>query len=480
MRKSLNEIEIVLQKHSYSIDNIICDVMKTFNLKKICKQVGFQKQAGYSASEIITLMLILPLILLKSVHALYESEFTKLGEMKKDTIYRLKNNPQLPWRQLVLAVAKQFQKLINTEKELHDKSAFILDDTVEAKTGRRIEQISFIHDHVAGRKAIKMGFKNLTLGFYDGMSFLPLDFSLHAEKPLKKARHRKDQYQKQRDPKSAGAKRIHECKVDKITNGLSMLKRAVKHGFRARYVLVDSWFSSKKFIQTVRSLSQNQMHIICGMKKDKRNYTYNGKSLNAKQLLVLLKEEGKEKRCRKRNTRYFEVVVDYEDVGEVKLYFCRYPYQKEWRLFLSTDTSLSFLSMMEIYCVRWTIEVFFKETKQHLMLGTCQSRDFDAQIAHVSICYLLYTFLAYFRRVNDYESLGGLFKVINNELIEKNLAERLWELFEELLQVVISAIAESGVVDILEFRTSAEYQYLKDLFDDSFLKNQLKNLDKAC
>jgi predicted nucleic acid-binding Zn finger protein len=450
MRKSVNEIEIVLQKHSYSIDNIICDVMKTFNLKKICQRVGFQKRAGYSASEIITLLLILPLILLKSVHALYESEFTKLGEMKKDTIYRLKNNSNLPWRQLVLAVAKQFQKLVNAEKALHDKAAFILDDTVEAKTGRRIEQISFIHDHVAGRKASKMGFKNLTLGFYDGVSFLPLDFSLHAEKPLKKARHLKEQYQKQRHLKSAGAKRIHECKVDKITNGLNMLKRAVKHGFRARYVLVDSWFSSKEFIQTVRKLGQNQMHIICGMKKDKRN------------------------------TRYFEVVVDYEGVGEVKLYFCRYPYQKEWRLFLSTDTSLPFLSMMEIYCVRWTIEVFFKETKQHLMLGTCQSRDFDAQIAHVSTCYLLYTFLAYFRRVNDYESLGGLFKMINNELIEKNLAERLWELFEEQLQVVISAIAESGVVDILEFRTSAEYQYLKDLFDDSFLKNQLKNLDKAC
>lgn len=65
------------------------------------------------------------------------------------------------------------------------------------------------------------------------------------------------------------------------------------------------------------------MHIICGMRKDKRNFTYNGKSLNAKQLLVLLKEEGKEKRCRKRNTRYFEVVVKYEGVGEVKLYFCR-------------------------------------------------------------------------------------------------------------------------------------------------------------
>ena len=134
---------------------------------------------------------------------------------------------------------------------------------------------------------------------------------------------------------------------------------------------------------------------------------------------------------------------------------------------------------MEIYCVRWTIEVFFKETKQQLKLGTCQSQDFDAQIAHVSTCYILYTLLSYFRRMNAYESLGGLFELIKNELIEKNLAEQLWDLFEDLLQVVITAIAESGSVDIVQFKTSPEYQYLKELFEDSFLNNQFKKLNKA-
>ena len=41
---------------------------------------------------------------------------------------------------------------------------------------------------------------------------------------------------------------------------------------------------------------------------------------------------------------------------------------------------------MEIYSIRWTIEVFFREAKQQLGLGKCKSRDFDAQIA--SITYL--------------------------------------------------------------------------------------------
>ena len=260
MRKPVEEIENVLNTHGYSINNIIFDVMKTFKFKTLCCQVGFQKQDGYSASEIVTLIMVLPLMLLKSVNALYKSEFQKVTAMKKDTIYRLKNDERMPWRSLLLAVAKRFQELVNPNKELAANSAFILDDTTEAKTGRKIEQISIVHDHVAGKQGHKLGFKNLTLGLFDGKSFTPLDFSLHSEKPLKKARHRKEQFKKQRNPKSSGSKRVRECKVDKITNGLNMLKRALKKGFRAKYVLVDSWFSSKEFIETVRE-SANQSKI---------------------------------------------------------------------------------------------------------------------------------------------------------------------------------------------------------------------------
>jgi len=81
--------------------------------------------------------------------------------------------------------------------------------------------------------------------------------------------------------------------------------------------------------------------------------------------------------------------------------------------------------------------------------------------------------------VNAYESLDGLFMEIKDQLIEKNIAEQLWELFDDLLQVVIASIAKSGLVDILEFRNSVEYEYLKELFENSFLNNQLKDLEKA-
>jgi hypothetical protein len=479
MRETIKEIENVFQSHSFSIESIIQNVMKKFKFRSLCHQVGFKKQQGYSVTDIMTLLLLLPLLLLDSVNAIYKSSYQNVTEMKKDAFYRLKNNERMPWRNLLLNVAKQFQILVNPTRELAKNAAFILDDTVDARTGRKIENISYIHDHVAGRRKKTIGFKNLTLGLFDGTSFTPLDFSLHSEKTLKR-RYRKEQFNKKRDPRSNGAKRKKECDVDKITNALRMLKRAVKHGFKAKYVLVDSWFSSKGFISTIRGIKDGALHVICAMKKDFRKYVYNGKEMNAKQLLVALKKEGKEKRCRKRNVRYFEVTVDYSGVGEtVKLYFCRFPYQKDWKLYLSTDESLALIEMLEIYSVRWTIEVFFKEAKQQLRLGKCQSLTFDAQISHVTTTYILYTFLAYFRRINDYETLGGLFEEIKDEMMEKNIAERLWNLFEDLLDVVINSIAESGTVDIQTFKTSPEYEYIKELFEDSFLGNQLFEGDKV-
>jgi len=182
-------------------------VMGTFNFRSLCHKAGFSKQQGYPVTDIITLMLLFPLMLIDSVNAFYKSEFKKVTTMQKDAIYRLKYNEKMPWRNLLYHVSKQFQKLVNPKNEIAHHSAFILDDTIDSRVGRKIENISFVHDHVAGRKKkTPLGFKNLTLGLFDGKSFMPIDFSFHSEKQLKK-KDRKEQYKKERNSKSNGAKR---------------------------------------------------------------------------------------------------------------------------------------------------------------------------------------------------------------------------------------------------------------------------------
>ena len=65
MRQNLSEIKKVLDKYDYSINNIICDVMKKFNFNTICWKSGAVKRDGYSVSEIITLLILKSISLLK-------------------------------------------------------------------------------------------------------------------------------------------------------------------------------------------------------------------------------------------------------------------------------------------------------------------------------------------------------------------------------------------------------------------------------
>ncbi|MCL5972422.1 MAG: transposase [Firmicutes bacterium] len=285
---------------------IIFDAMGTFKLNSIIRKAHFKKQGEYRVTEILALMIILPLLLLNSVNSFYKSEFRKVTQMKKDAIDRLKNHAMMPWRDILYGVAKRFQTLTNPEKVVADTSAFIIDDTTDARVGRRIENVSYIFDHVVGKT--RLGFKDPVLGYFDGKSFIPLDFSIHSEKGLR-GKPRIVQYKKPGVPGSPGNTRRQECTVDKITQAMTMIKRAVKHGFRAKYVLTDSGFRSKGFIQTVRQIKSQALHVVCGVRKDKRQYTYQGKKMDVKALHAMVKKkEGNAKRCRKLNTRYFEVV----------------------------------------------------------------------------------------------------------------------------------------------------------------------------
>ncbi len=476
--KNIDEIKKVLDQNDYNINNILYEVMKSFNFQKICLQTGFIKECGYELLEVITVIIMMPLMLLKSVNAFYNSNYQNVTEMKKDVIYRLKNNENMKWRQLQYRVCKQFQKLTNKSKEINPNSAFIIDDTSSIKTGKTIENISIIHNHNSTQKSFNLGFKTLVLGFFDGKTMLPLDFSIHSEKKLKQ-KDRKNQYKKICTKNSEGEKRRKECSVDKITNALVMIKRAVKNGFMAKYVLADSWFTSEKFIKEIRKIKQGLLHVIAGIKMDKRKYDYKNQKITGKELLRILKQDGKVKRCRKWNIRYFEVVVGYKSIDSLKLYFCRFPYQKTWRIFVSTDVNLNFVQMMEIYKIRWVIEVFFKEVKQYLQFGKCQSRDFDAQIASITLCFLLYTFLAYYRWISAYKTLGILFKTINDDICEKSVAERLWMIFEEFIDVIITSISKSGSIDILQFKKSKEFIQVKEFFEGSFLSTQIFELTKV-
>ena len=133
---------------------------------------------------------------------------------------------------------------------------------------------------------------------------------------------------------------------------------------------------------------------------------------------------------------------------------------------MTTNLDLTFHQTIEIYNLRWTIEVLFKECKQLLNLGQCQSNDFDAQIADASISLIIYMMLSFHKKINCYNTLGELFFKYRDDFIEATVAQKLWELFLTI-QLKIAELLE---IDYKKF--------MQVIFQTPEFENSLKSLLK--
>jgi len=439
--KNLNEIKDFFTQGEKVSDTIL-DFYRNFFDMHLTQQINSIKKRGYKGHDILLTLLLLPFHAVSSIRALFVSGIEKLTDAEKDVYYRFKNRPDINWRNLLSRITKRYDKLT---KEKGDSSTnekpkcFIADDTTLEKTGKKIEYIGRVYDHVKQRMVL--GFKMLLSGYWDGKSIIPLDHSFHNERGKNKKRpfglskkELRQRYQKNREPKSAGSKRIKELGESKIANTVKMIKRAVRNGFVAQYVLTDKWFMSGRFIKDIRKIKSGLIHILGMCKMDKRKYVYGGKEYGAKQLLQMTKH--RMKRSKKINAYYIELPVCYKGIS-LKLFFSRYSKRGKWQLLVTTDLNLTYNKAIEIYNIRWSIEVFFKEAKQYLNLGKSESNDFDAQIADATISMIQYIVLGFYKRFLSYETTGELFRESRQQLIELTIVNRIRVLFVELqLQIV--------------------------------------------
>ncbi len=433
--------------------DFIFKILKVFSFSGLNKSLSFFKLKGYSFDWIMSILISMPFNGIKTVHKL-----SSHVQAKKDVFYRLKNNPLINWRFILWLFASKFKKITSADTINDDHlKCLIFDDTTLEKTGKYIEKVSYVWDHVQNRCIL--GFKHLLMGYWDGVSFIPLDFSLHREKGKNqkkpfglKIKYLRKQYNKKRIQSTHAYDRARETDETKIAIMLKMLKRAVSHHFKIDYVLVDSWFTCQQLIEAVLKIKSQKVHLIGMYKNARALFGYRGKQLTYSQIRNRL---GKPKRCRKLKLYYHQVQVDYQGY-QLQLFFSRHGKRGKWKVLLTTDTSISFIRMIEIYQTRWTIEVFFKEAKQLLGLGRCQSNDFDAHIADLTITMIQYMLLTLRFRYDKYETKGLLFEQIQSQIIHHKLNERLWGLFIELIRFV------SDLFDNIDFIALYEKIILDD------------------
>ncbi|MDO9040073.1 MAG: transposase [Sulfurimicrobium sp.] len=532
----------VFAKDSETLASTLSEVIGKFKLKSHLATFDALKSKGLAISSIVSILTLLPFYGVSSVYAFIRNGIKKSDiRGKKDVYYDVKNNEFIDWRTLLLLHAKRFRYLMlqNQSTIINGIRAIIFDDTPIEKTGKKTEKLSSMFDHVSG--GYIFGYKLLVCGFWDGGSFIPLDFSFHREKGTKNeelirifkkaqnvlektkcalekctgslskkelaltnwtrnyelkpnktnkikltnakttyhkvseehkqyahdlvvkqkefeqakkklkqfyqkgklfgltTKERKEQFKKDVANGSFGHTRRREADKSKIDMTIEMLSRSVKHGFVPDYVLIDSWFFCFEILEKLSTLKNGAIKLVSMVKINNQKF-FDCKANKEMPIKMILKRyERESKTCKSLKAKYIKVTCKYKGI-RVNLFFVKMGRSQNWHLLLTTNLTLSFIDLMEVYQIRWSIEVFFKECKQHLYLGKCKSSCFDAQIADTTVAMLQHIMLSYYKRISCQQSFSGLFEAISKEMVELDLVSRMIGLMWELIEVICSIV----------------------------------------
>ena len=120
--------------------------------------------------------------------------------------------------------------------------------------------------------------------------------------------------------------------------------------------------------------------------------------------------------------------------------------------------------------------MFFKECKQYLGLGKCQSTDFDSQIADTTLVMIQYTILNLYKRFESYETMGQIFAKSKSEVLALTLAERIWGLFIEIQNMIVDVFELDIDTEKIMNKMITQNEYEKKLLAIfSTLKNEVED-----
>ena len=465
--KFKGEIENYLRNGHHNFESKIDEAFSALKFKTFLCRANIVKKEGYHAAHLLFILIILPILKVKSVHSFCQKHWQQWSKAQKDTLYRFKHNANYRWRSFLYKTNSQIFKAIELEKTPQQERYFVIDDTILAKAGRKIENVSFIYDHNLGRSVL--GFCIVTLGLFTTHGFYPLDFAYC----FSKKRHPKSPAENIGDSRKSSGLRSFEAKhYTKLQLALMMIQAAVNCGIVPGYVMFDSWYAWPKLINSICNIKKG-IHVICRLKDSNVQYVYNGQKYKLSTLYQKVKHQLKTDKRTGLLLKRVTVKLPESDQTAVIVFSKGYrepeidspngkkkKKEPKWAAFLSTDTQLHAATVIKKYSKRWPIEVCFKESKQLLELGKDQSNDFNAQVTATTLSFIRYNILNYLNKVENHGTLGCLFEHIADTSAVTTYAHRLWDFFSGLFLVSFSTIFEI-------FKINEEFQSYSGALTDA-------------
>ena len=395
-------------------------VFHELEIGKHLRKAGITKKFGFTTSYLFQLVFCL-IFHHKSWFTLFNS---KKGDRypAKDSVYRFMNHSKFAWRRFLTYFSVHTIQKVDQLTNVKRPKVLIVDDSMfDRNRSKKVELLARCMDHSSLTKRFYKGFRLLTLGWSDGFTFMPLDFTLLSSKNAQI-----NGISESIDKRTSGYKRRVEALESAPAVIPSMLERALQAGVSAEYVLMDTWFTQQPLIQSIVGLG---LDVIGMVKATNQRYLVNDQRLSLKELYkVATPVSGKKGIMRSIQTTMANGV-------QVKVVFIQNRNNKsEWLAILSTDCTLSEQEIVRIYGMRWDIEVFFKTTKSLLRLQKeFQGISYDLLISHTTIVFSRYIVLSWQNRChNDQRTLGGIFYELCDEVNELDWAVALQQLIELL------------------------------------------------
>ena len=470
--RSYTPISDALKQPNTLVDNEFADALKKYNLTSILAScMGKQRRCdAVGLPQIIMSLLIWPILKLESVHC-FCSELCHYLESKGERsnkpveiLYSFWGRIDISWRNFARKSSKKVA--VNTGLYSDQNACFVIDDTLKVRRGKKVEGSSLHHDHNSGKTL--QGHQLLELGLIGEKGFLPLDRQLYMGSKNAITR----EFEDQRSACSRDMKRAQD--EDKNQMLKRMLKTAVNDGYKARYLLADSWFGNKGNIESILDL---ELHAIFQMKRGTQKYRIGEQDYTAKELytkyqrkLVSTAEKGLYKTCRLEAKINLETDQNKPPRWQQILLILSAPKRAEcnnWVIFLTTDMSLTAEEVLSIYSQRWSIEVYFKEAKQSFGLLREQSGKYQVAYASVHLSAVRYMLIYDVMQSKGSLRFGEQRDKISGQLQILTYSGLLWHLFRVIITGALDKmhqISDQLTKTILETLDQSVEQFLSEAF----------------
>ena len=407
--KSINQIQA-----EHDTKNIISAFIHLIGLGRLSKRINFKRHSTIPLTAVITWLFEA----IFSRRSLYRAQPSRWFSSR--TARNILNDGRINWQKLLCLVAIKMILILTPFINQRRRLTLIVDDTlIERAYSTKTELLAKIYDHDQHRYST--GYRNLTIGWSDGNTFLPVNCALMSTRKKTNLVGSKSSITDQRT--IAGQRRSQaQRKMNEVV--LELISQALRLGVTAKYVLFDSWYSSPQMFWHLKELGLESVAML--KRSSKVYYRYRGRNYSIKALYQRLLNS---KRPAGQSYLYSSIVeANFQgQVFPVKIVFvAKKGVRNQYLVLASTNTNLTPQQIIQLYSRRWSIETYFKTAKQYLRLNKSQIQSYDGQVAQITVTAMTYILLAWQERLNkDDRTLGDLFYLMNDSLPEIKFIEAL-------------------------------------------------------